>query len=95
MIYSRNVGLLGEKSATRVLNLLEQLGFNLFSDELLNTDANGQLSVLAGLEEFREHLGGELTITLLQEIGQGIEVHEMNRAKIVESIHELSRRKNG
>jgi 3-dehydroquinate synthase len=95
VIYSRNVGLLGEKSAARVLNLLEQLGFKLFNDELLNTDTNGQLSVLAGLEEFREHLGGELTITLLQEIGQGIEVHEMNRAKIVESIRELSRRKNG
>jgi 3-dehydroquinate synthase len=51
------------------------------------------LSVLAGLEEFREHLGGELTITLLREIGQGIEVHEMNRAKIVEAIHELRQRK--
>jgi 3-dehydroquinate synthase len=93
VIYSRNIGLLDGKSATRILNLLEQLGFNLFNDELLNTDANGQLSVLAGLEEFREHLGGELTITLLREIGQGIEVHEMNRAKIVEAIHELRQRK--
>ncbi len=73
----------------RILNLLEQLGFNLFSDELLNTDANGQLQVLAGLEEFREHLGGELTITLLKEIGQGVEVHEMNLPKVIEAIHEL------
>jgi hypothetical protein len=42
-----------------------------------------------GLEEFREHLGGELTITLLKDIGEGIEVHEMDSAKIVESIQEL------
>jgi 3-dehydroquinate synthase len=95
VIYSRRIGLLDGKSAVRILNLLEQLGFSLFTDKLMNTDANGQLSVLAGLEEFREHLGGELTITLLQEIGHGIEVHEMDRAKIVEAIHELSRRKNG
>ena len=32
-------------------------------------------SVLRGLEEFREHLGGDLTITLLKEIGVGVEVH--------------------
>jgi 3-dehydroquinate synthase len=95
VIYSRRIGLLDGKSAVRILNLLEQLGYSLFTDKLMNTDANGQLSVLAGLEEFREHLGGELTITLLQEIGHGIEVHEMDRAKIVEAIHELSRRKNG
>jgi 3-dehydroquinate synthase len=93
VIYSRNIGLLNGKSATRILDLLEQLGFKLFTDELLNTDANGQWSVLAGLEEFREHLGGELTITLLQEIGQGIEVHEMNQPKVVAAIHELRGRK--
>jgi 3-dehydroquinate synthase len=89
VLYSRNIGLLGVKSAERILNLLEKLGFELFADELLNTDANGRLQVLAGLEEFREHLGGELTITLLQEIGCGVEVHEMNLQKIVEAIHEL------
>jgi 3-dehydroquinate synthase len=93
VIYSRNIGLLNGKSATRILDLLEQLGFKLFTDELLNTDANGQWSVLAGLEEFREHLGGELTITLLQEIGQGIEVHDINQPKVVAAIHELRGRK--
>jgi 3-dehydroquinate synthase len=95
VIYSRNIGLLDGQRATRILNLLERLGFKLFTDELLNTDANGQLQVLAGIEEFREHLGGELTITLLREIGQGIEVNEMNQTKIVEAIHELGRGKNG
>jgi 3-dehydroquinate synthase len=93
VIYSRNIGLLDGKSATRILDLLEKLGFKLFTDELLNTGANSQLSVLAGLEEFREHLGGELTITLLQEIGRGVEVHEMNQPKIIAAIHELRGRK--
>src|SRR3984957_18220994 len=93
VIYSRNAGLLDAKSAERILKLLEQLGFDLFADELLKVGAGGDLQILAGLDEFREHLGGELTITLLKEIGCGVEVHEMNQAKIVEAIHELRERK--
>ena len=93
VIYSRNSGLLEAKSCERILKLLEQLGFDLFASELLNVGSNGNLQILAGLEEFREHLGGELTITLLKEIGRGVEVHEMNQKKIVETIHELRQRK--
>ena len=89
MIYSRNIGLLDEKSAERILKLLERLGFKLFVYELLDSDARDRLQILSGLEEFREHLGGELTITLLKEIGCGIEVHEMDSEKIVEAVHEL------
>jgi 3-dehydroquinate synthase len=91
--YSRNIGLLDEKPAARILDLLERLGFRLFADELLNADASDRLLVLAGLEEFREHLGGELTITLLNEIGRGVEVHEMNQPKIIGAIHELRGRR--
>jgi 3-dehydroquinate synthase len=93
VIYSRNAGLLDVQSSERILKLLEKLGFNLFSTELLKSDASGHLQILNGLEEFREHLGGELTITLLKEIGCGAEVHEMNQPKIVEAIHELRGRK--
>jgi 3-dehydroquinate synthase len=89
VIYSRDAGLLAAPACERILQLLEQLGFKLFADELLNTDHAGQLTILSGLEEFREHLGGELTITLLNEIGRGIEVHEMHPQKIIAAIHEL------
>lgn len=92
VIYSRNIGLLAAASAERILRLLQQLGFKLFADELLNADNDNRLVVLTGLEEFREHLGGELTITLLKEIGAGVEVHEMNEEKIVAAIHELRSR---
>ena len=37
-----------------------------------------------GLDEFREHLGGELTITLIQGIGEGIEVHAMDKFILLE-----------
>ena len=92
VLYARRMGFLSPAQAERILVLLERLGFDLFASELLHRDENGQLLVVAGLEEFREHLGGELTITLLREIGRGFEVHEMNLPLVVESIHELESR---
>ncbi len=92
VIYSRKMGHLDPASAERILLLLEKLGFELFANELLHVDANGALIVLNGFEEFREHLGGQLTITLLKAIGQGFEAHEMSLSKVVEAIHELEAR---
>ena len=91
VIYSRQIGLLEATAADRILNLLHRLGFSIFAGRLLLKDSRGEYQILAGLEEFREHLGGELTITLLKETGRGIEVHEMQPEKIMASIHELER----
>jgi 3-dehydroquinate synthase len=41
--------------------------------------------VLMGLEEFREHLGGRLTITLLTAVGSGLEVHEMDATMLIKA----------
>jgi 3-dehydroquinate synthase len=92
VIYSRKMGFIDAASADRILKLLEALGFELYANELLNVDSDHSLMILKGLEEFREHLGGELTITLLKEIGRGFEVHEMCLPKVVEAIHELQGR---
>ncbi len=89
VIYSRQIGLLEATAADRILKLLRRLGFAIFAGRLLGKDSRGDYQILAGLEEFREHLGGELTITLLKEIGCGVEVHEMVPEKIVASIQEL------
>lgn len=91
-IYSRMMGFLDTTAAERVLRLLETLGFELFANELLHVDSENSLMVVNGLEEFREHLGGELAITLLRGIGQGFEIHEMDLPKVVEAIYELKER---
>lgn len=88
-IYSRNAGHLDAASAERVLAVLEALGFELFANELRHADSEGELMVLRGLEEFREHLGGELTITLLKAIGEGFEAHSMDPARVQAAIREL------
>ena len=50
------------------------------------------LAVLAGLEEFREHLGGRLTIMLLERIGSGFEVHRLDEGTLLEASDLLRRR---
>ena len=85
-VYSGLVGLLDSKSVTRVLDLLQKLGLETYAGELHYRDSEGDQMVLRGLEEFREHLGGELTVTLLEGIGRGVEVHSMNLPKVVDAI---------
>lgn len=92
VIYARMMGFLDAAATGRILRLLEALGFDLFANELLHVDSNQSLIILDGLEEFREHLGGQLAITLLKGIGQGFEVHEMSLPKVVEAIYELQER---
>jgi 3-dehydroquinate synthase len=92
VIYSRRMGFLHAAGADRVLKLIEDLGFEIFANELLHADSGGALVLLKGLEEFREHLGGQLTITLLREIGLGFEVHEMHSSTVIAAIHELEER---
>jgi 3-dehydroquinate synthase len=89
VIYSRNRGYLDSTGSRRILQLIESLGFEVFANELLHADSENNLTILKGLEEFREHLGGRLTITLLNAIGSGFEVHEMNDEIVEDSIREL------
>jgi 3-dehydroquinate synthase len=91
VIYSRNIGLLDTACAGRILALLRKLGFELFANELLHLDAEHQPMVLKGLEDFREHLGGELTLTMLRGLGAAVEVHEIILPKMLEALAELQR----
>ncbi len=92
--YSRLKGYLSALDAERVLKLLEGLGFEIYANELCIVDSAGELMLLRGLAEFRTHLGGELTVTLLGGIGQGFETHQMDEDLIVDAIQELQRRQH-
>lgn len=92
LLYSVRIGLLDRPTAERIIALIERIGFETYAPQLLETSPTGDEIILAGLEEFREHLGGELTITLVPEIGRKIEVHEMDKALIIEAVEELRER---
>ena len=92
VIYSKRMDFLDPQSAERVLRLLEALGFELFAPEMLVPGRRHEPQILSGLEEFREHLGGELSLTMLRGIGRAFEVHEVNLAQLIESLRELQTR---
>jgi 3-dehydroquinate synthase len=92
VIYSRDAGHLSFVETERILALVRKLGFRVFAPELLQTKGNGERALLGGLDEFREHLGGELSVTLLRRIGEGFEVHEISAAGVLRAIDELQRR---
>ncbi len=88
-IYSRKKGLLGDAEVIRILKVLEGLGLTIYHPALDWMDKKGVRRVLAGLDEFREHLGGELTVLLLKDLGVGIDVHEFDMDLLNESVEEL------
>jgi 3-dehydroquinate synthase len=81
--YSVQVGLLPPGDDERVVNVLHTLGFSLWHEALELRTETGTWKLLDGLKEFQEHMGGELTITLLREIGSGEEVHQMEPEEIL------------
>ena len=83
-LYAREIGVLGADDCERVVACLEGIGFDLWDDVMADTDA-----LLEGLTEFREHLGGELTITLLEAPGRPIDVHTIDHAVMERALHAL------
>lgn len=91
LLYSVKIDLLPRETAEEILDLIETVGFEVWSAEL-DREERGRPVILAGLEEFREHLGGRLTITLVPGIGEKLEVHEMDENAILAAISELRTR---
>ena len=92
LIYSVKAGILDAGTSDRILRLIEGIGFELFSPHLMAREG-GEWLILRGLQEFREHLGGELTITLVPKIGEKIEVNAMDEKLVLESLLDLEKRR--
>lgn len=86
-LYSALSGRLSMQKAERILHLLLKAGFEI-THPLLDIQ-NETSEILKGLEEFREHLGGQLTIMLLADIGTGEEVHDLNLSLLKQAAQKL------
>ncbi|WP_254411806.1 3-dehydroquinate synthase [Dyadobacter diqingensis] len=87
-VYANKIGMLSDADLERIYNVLVKLGFELYHTKLAEND---KINLRNGLQEFREHLGGRLTIMLLEKIGKGVEVHEMDADIIAESVDVLEK----
>ena len=81
--YSFLQGRIIEGDLIRIFSLFHTLGLSLYAPELQEE------ALLQGLKEFQEHLGGKLTIMLLDALGTGVEVHEMDSKLIVKALQLL------
>ncbi|MGB7328000.1 MAG: 3-dehydroquinate synthase [Rubripirellula sp.] len=68
----------------RVIKCLTTMGMQLWHESLDPIDR-----LMTGLEEFRQHLGGRLTITMLRGIGDPINVHEIDEVAMKAAIDRL------
>lgn len=85
-IYSQLLGLISQEEVNRIIALLKNLGFILYHKSL---GENNKLNLWEGLNEFREHLGGQLTITILERLGKGKEIHEVDFELMKLAVDEL------
>jgi 3-dehydroquinate synthase len=92
LTYSAAMGYLDRVSLERILRLLETIGFTLSDSAMGAREADGTYTLLQGLKEFREHLGGELHVTLLRGIGSSFEITHMDESQVVGAIEALVRR---
>jgi 3-dehydroquinate synthase len=74
-----------------VITVLETIGLPLWDAALEQRERDGTFTLVRGLREFREHLGGELHITLLHDIGRSFEVTEMDEGAILHAVDDLAR----
>jgi 3-dehydroquinate synthase len=91
-LISTHAGWCSESLTGRVLRLLATLRLPLVHPALRWTDDAGRLRVLEGIDEFRQHLGGPLTVMMLREAGRGIDVHELDGDLVSRCVGELERR---
>jgi len=93
--YSVQIGMLAAGTEERVHGVLKRLGFHLWHPAMEAKDASGHLLILDGIREFREHLGGELTLTMLEAIGRGRDVHSVDTAEMLRAMSWLRRKEIG
>ena len=92
LIYARLSGWLPEPVAERILGILQRLGFALYTPVLEERGKDGRYKVVHGLDEFREHMGGRLTIPMIRAPGQRFDVHTIDPTIVDAAIAELKSR---
>lgn len=90
--YAHLAGFLPAAPWRRIVSLISALGLAVYDAALDDTlkAPDADRSVLRGLAEFQEHLGGRLTIMMLEDIGRPFDVHEIRRDLMLRSIETLA-----
>jgi len=91
-VYSAACGALDHEALEPIIATIEALGLPTYH-AALDYEAGGRRVILDGLAEFREHLGGELALTVLEEIGRGAELSEVDPDLVLRAVDWLRHRR--
>ena len=76
----------------RVLVAMRACNLSLWHPALARRNTvTGNLQVVDGLEEFRQHLGGRLTLTMPRGLGRKLEIHELPASLVENAIAYLTK----
>ena len=87
LVYSKLIGFISAEILDEILKVMVDIGFDLSIP--VSGDEEMQ-ELLKGIQEFREHLGGELTITLINGIGQKVDVHKIDIELMKNAVNSLN-----
>ncbi len=85
--YTQLSGLINESTFERILKVMGEIGFDLSIP--LKTD-NEMNDLMQGIQEFQEHLGGELCITLISGLGKKHDVNEIDMDRMKHAVAVLN-----
>jgi 3-dehydroquinate synthase len=84
--YANFMGWLCDADHQRILECLNRIGFRLYHRVMRQAN-----TLLGGLDEFQEHLGGRLTIPSISRIGETFDIFEINTNQMLAAISYLKR----
>jgi 3-dehydroquinate synthase len=90
--YAMRQGLIAADEFERILAGMTECGLPVWDDLIEQRGADGVLVILDGLNQFREHLGGALSVTLPKGIGAKVEVHQVHADVVEQAIAFLKER---
>jgi 3-dehydroquinate synthase len=86
------LGLIQRDEFNRITESLSACGMPVW-DSIASRCSNGKLELIEGVEAFREHLGGKLTLTMPQGIGRKVEIHHIENRLIEDAVTFFERSK--
>jgi 3-dehydroquinate synthase len=92
MYCARELGLISNDDFDRVIKAMETAGMSLWNNALLERNTGGELIVIDGLELFREHLGGQLTLAMPDGLGKKMDINQLSISLVERAIAVLLER---
>ena len=88
-IYANLQGWLEPEAVDRLCQAIQQIGFTLWHPIANRRLGDGTYEILNGLDDFREHLGGELCVTFPNGLGQRREEHEIDLPTMIQALEQV------